>query len=141
MANIPSCSYSDSSSNSANASESYRDAIIKRVKETYNEEIKTSALRFKEANITTQAATGQRLNIEVEVLRKAFNLCGDTIYDLDVENDLLKEQLKEYGDLDIDKMMKLMAYKKSNIELEEKNKRILSRLSQTMDKSRMIDKK
>ena len=103
--------------------------------------MKNNLTKFKEANITTQAAAGQKLTLEVDVLRKALNIFGDTVYDLDFENEALKEKLKDYGDLDPEKLNQIIAYKKSNTEIEDKNKRILSRLNQTMDKSRMIQKK
>ena len=121
--------------------DSYKDIIIKQVKEAYDDELKTNLMKFKEANITTQAAAGQKLTLEVDVLRKALNIFGDTVYDLDLENEALKEKIKDYGDLDLEKLNQIIAYKKSNTEIEDKNKRILSRLNQTMDKSRMIQKK
>lgn len=127
--------------NLSKPSDSYKESIIKQVKQVYNDELKSTIIKFKEANISTQAAAGQRLSVEADVLRKALDIFGDTVYDLDLENEALKEKLKEYGELDIEKLKQLIEYKKSNTELEDKNKRILSRLSLTMDKSKMIQKK
>lgn len=120
---------------------SYKESIINHVKETYIDELKNSVVKFQAANITTQAVAGQKLSVEVDVLRKVLDIFGETVYDLDLENEALREKLNEYGVLDLEKLKQLIEHKKSNTELEDKNKRILSRLNLTIDKSKMIQKK
>ena len=53
---------------------------------------------FNQQSLTTQAKKGEQLESMMPAIKKAFNLMGDGIADLTVENDALKNQIGEYDD-------------------------------------------
>ena len=53
---------------------------------------------FNQQSLTTQAKNGEQLVSMMLAIKKAFNLMGDGIVDLAVENDALKNQIGEYDE-------------------------------------------
>ena len=53
---------------------------------------------FNQQSLTTQAKKGEQLVSMMPAIKKAFNLMGDGIVDLTVENDALKNQIGEYDE-------------------------------------------
>ena len=53
---------------------------------------------FNQQPLTTQAEKGEQLVSLMPAIKKAFNLMGDGIVDLTVENDALKSQIGEYDE-------------------------------------------
>ena len=53
---------------------------------------------FNSESVTTQAKKGEQLVSMMPVLRKAFNLMGDEIVELSVENESLKNQIGDYDE-------------------------------------------
>ena len=54
--------------------------------------------KFNQQSLTTQAKKGEKLVTMMPAIKKAFNLMGDGIVDLTVENDALKNQIGEYDE-------------------------------------------
>ena len=51
---------------------------------------------FNQQSLTTQAKKGEQLVSMMPSIKKAFNLLGDDIVELSVENDALKNQIGKY---------------------------------------------
>ena len=51
---------------------------------------------FNQQSLATQAKKGEQLVSMMPAIKKAFNLFGDDIIELSVENDALKNQIGEY---------------------------------------------
>ena len=51
---------------------------------------------FNQQSLSTQAKKGEQLTSMMLAIKKAFNLLGDDIIDLSVENDTLKNQIGDY---------------------------------------------
>ena len=51
---------------------------------------------FNQQTLTTQAKKGEQLVSMMPAIKKAFNLLGDYIVELSVENDALKNQIGDY---------------------------------------------
>ena len=53
---------------------------------------------FNQQSLTTQAKKGEQLVSMMPAIKKAFNLMGDDIVELNVENETLKNQIGEYDE-------------------------------------------
>ena len=53
---------------------------------------------FNQQSLTTQAKKGEQLASMMPAIKKAFNLMGDDIVELNVENETLKNQIGEYDE-------------------------------------------
>ena len=53
---------------------------------------------FNQQTLTTQAKKGEQLVSMMPAIKKAFNLMGDDIVELSVENESLKNQIGEYDE-------------------------------------------
>ena len=53
---------------------------------------------FKSQSLTTQAKKGEQLVSMMPAIKKAFNLMGDDMVELSVENELLKNQIGDYDE-------------------------------------------
>ena len=51
---------------------------------------------FNQQSLSTQAKKGEQLTSMIPAIKKAFNVLGDDIIELSVENDALKNQIGEY---------------------------------------------
>ena len=86
---------------------------------------------FNQQSLTTQAKKGEQLVSMMPAIKKAFNLMGDGIVDLTVENDALKNQIGEYDE-------KWLQESKANllkdIDNEKRSNLIMSRMKKQMNK-------
>ena len=53
---------------------------------------------FNSQSLTTQAKTGEQLVSKMAAIKKTFNLKGDDIVELSVENESLKNQIGDYDE-------------------------------------------
>ena len=86
---------------------------------------------FNQQSLTTQAKKGEQLVSMMPAIKKAFNLMGDGIVDLTVENDALKNQIGEYDEKWLqESKAKLL----KDIDDEKRSNLIMSRLKKQMNK-------
>jgi hypothetical protein len=93
-------------------------------------EVTKEMQEYSKQSLNTKAELGLNYLHKSKIYEKCINIMGDSIYDLESENQVLK---KEIGDIDqvyIDKKVK--EHKLSND--KNKNNIILSRLKKTMTK-------
>ena len=51
---------------------------------------------FNQQSLSTQAKKGEQLTAMMPAIKKAFNVLGDDLIELSTENDVLKNQIREY---------------------------------------------
>ena len=86
---------------------------------------------FNQQSLTTQAKKGEQLVSMMPAIKKAFNLMGDGIVDLTVENDALKNQIGEYDE----KWLEESKYKMlKEIDDEKRSNLIMTRMKKQMNK-------
>ena len=86
---------------------------------------------FNQQSLTTQAKKGEQLVSMMPAIKKAFNLMGDGIVDLAVENDALKNQIGEYDEKWLqESKAKLL----KDIDDEKRSNLIMSRMKKQMNK-------
>ena len=80
------------------------------------------------------------LYVNQEMFRKAFEIAGDTIYDFHLENGELRAGriTTIYGEIDEEKIRRLVQTKSKNDGNEVKNKIILECIQKTLTKSKAI---
>ena len=82
-------------------------------------------------SLTTQAKKGEQLVSKMPAIKKAFNLMGDGIVDLTVENDALKNQIGEYDEKWLqESKVKLL----KDIDDEKRSNLIMTRMKKQMNK-------
>ena len=90
---------------------------------------------FNQQSSTTQAKKGQQLVSMMPAIKKAFNLLGDDIVELSVENESLKNQIGEYDDKWLqESKVKLL----KEIDDEKRANLIMSRMKKQMNKQNQI---
>ena len=85
---------------------------------------------FNQQSLSTQAKKGEQLTSMMPAIKKAFNLLGDDIIDLSVENDALKNQIGDYDE-------KWLEETKAKLLKDDDEKRailIMSRMKKQMNK-------
>ena len=86
---------------------------------------------FNQQSLTTQAKKGEQLVSMMPAIKKAFNLLGDDIVELSVENESLKNQIGEYDDKWLQEWkVKLL----KEIDDEKRANLIMSRMKKQMNK-------
>ena len=86
---------------------------------------------FNQQSLSTQAKKGEQLTSMMPAIRKTFNVLGDDIIELSVENDALKNQIGDYDQKWLEES-KAKLLKDSN---EEKRANlIMSRMKKQMNK-------
>ena len=86
---------------------------------------------FNQQSLTTQAKKGEQLVSMMPAIKKAFNLMGDGIVDLTVENDALKNQIGEYDEKWLqESKAKLL----KEIDDEKRSNLIMTRMKKQMNK-------
>ena len=86
---------------------------------------------FNQQSLTTQAKKGEQLVSMMPAIKKTFNLMGDGIVDLTVENDALKNQIGEYDEKWLrESKAKLL----KDIDDEKRSNLIMSRMKKQMNK-------
>ena len=88
-------------------------------------------------NTNTQAKMASQFFVKKELFQKAFEIAGDTIDELSLENGGLKVELSKYGEIDEAAVRRFVETKQKNGD-QAKNERILNELRKTMAKSRAI---
>ena len=87
---------------------------------------------FNQQSLTTQAKKGEQLVSMMPAIKKAFNLLGDDIIELSVENDALKNQIGNYDQKWLEESKgKLL----KDINDEERANLIMSRMKKQMNKN------
>ena len=86
---------------------------------------------FNNQSLTTQAKKGEQLASMMPAIKKAFNLMGDDIVELSVENESLKNQI---GDYDEKWLQESKAKLLKDINDEKRANLIMSRMKKQMDK-------
>ena len=87
---------------------------------------------FKQQSLSTQAKKGEQLVSMMPAIKKAFNLSGDDIIELSVENDALKNQI---GDYDQKWLEESKAKLLKDINDEKRANLIMSRMKKQMNKN------
>ena len=87
---------------------------------------------FNQQSLSTQAKKGKQLVSMMLSIKKTFNLLGDDIIELSVENDALKNQI---GDYDQKWLEKSKARLLKDINDEKRANLIMSRMKKQMDKN------
>ena len=86
---------------------------------------------FNQQSLTTQAKKGEQLVSMMPAIKIAFNLMGDGIVDLTVENDALKNQIGEYDEKWLqESKAKLL----KEIDDEKRSNLIMTRMKKQMNK-------
>ena len=86
---------------------------------------------FNQKSLTTQAKKGEQLVSMMPAIKKAFNLMGDGIVDLTVENDALKNQIGEYDQKWLEESKAKLL---KDINDEKRANLIMSRMKKQMNK-------
>ena len=86
---------------------------------------------FNNQSLTTQAKKGEQLVSMMPAIKKAFNLMGDDIVELNVENESLKNQI---GDYDEKWLQESKAKLLKDINDEKRANLIMSRMKKQMNK-------
>ena len=86
---------------------------------------------FNQQSLTTQAKKGEQLVSMIPAIKKAFNLMGDGIVDLTVENDALKNQIGEYDQKWLEESKAKLL---KDINDEKRANLIMSRMKKQMNK-------
>ena len=86
---------------------------------------------FNQQSLSTQAKKGEQLTSMMSAIKKAFNVLGDDIIELSVENDALKNQKGDYDQKWLEESKaKLLKY----INDEKRANLIMSRTKKQMNK-------
>ena len=117
------------------------DLILKQLSndQDFGREIAPGYEEIKHTNINTQAKMTLGLYVDRELYRKAFEIVGETVYDFHSENRGLREELQQYGEIDEEKIRRLVQTKSKNDSNEIKNKIILECFRKTLAKSKAIN--
>ena len=86
---------------------------------------------FNAQSLTTQAKKGEQLVSMMPAIKKAFNLLGDDIVELSVENESLKNQI---GDYDEKWLQESKAKLLKEIDDEKRANLLMSRMKKQMNK-------
>ena len=87
--------------------------------------------KFNQQSLTTEAKKGEQLVSMMPAIKKAFNLMGDDIVELSVENESLKNQIGQYDEKWLQgSKLKLL----KEIDDEKRANLIMSRMKKQMNK-------
>ena len=87
---------------------------------------------FNKQSLSTQAKKGEQLVAMMPCIKKAFNLLGDDIIELNIENNALKNQIGEYDEKWLkESKAKLL----KDIDDEKRANLIMSRMKKQMNKN------
>ena len=90
---------------------------------------------FNQQSLSTQAKKGEQLTSKMPAIKKTFNVLGDDIIELSVENDALKNQT---GDYDEKWLEESKAKLLKDINYEKRANLIMSRMKKQMNKETKI---
>jgi hypothetical protein len=106
----------------------------------FRNDVKLELEKYDSAAIVNQAAAGRTFMFQKEAYRKTILIAGDVIYEQALENDAMRDKLKEYGVYDKQEIDNMVTIKKNNTENPEKNSRILSIVREKMKRNKRINK-
>ena len=86
---------------------------------------------FNQQSLSTQAKKGEMLTAMMPSIKKAFNVLGDDIIELSVENDALKNQIGDYDQKWIEESKAKLL---KDINDEKRANLIMSRMKKQMNK-------
>ena len=86
---------------------------------------------FNQQSLSTQAKKGEQLVSMMPAIKKAFNLLGDDIIELGVENDALKNQIGDYDQKWLEESKTKLL---KDINDEKRANLIMSRMKKQMNK-------
>ena len=105
----------------------------------FKNEIKEEYIAIKNLSPANKIALTPDLFAKFKQYEAALKLAGQTIIDLDIENEALMNQLEKYGKYDPEEIKRTIKF----IELQESNKddhdRLKRRLFQTLNKTKCIN--
>ena len=87
---------------------------------------------FNQQSLSTQAKKGEQLVSMMPAIKKAFNLLGDDIIELSVENDALKNQIDDYNQKWLEESKTKLL---KDINDEKRANLIMSRMKKQMNKN------
>ena len=87
---------------------------------------------FNQQSLTTQAKKGEQLVSMMPAIKKAFNLLGDDIIELSVENNALKNQIGNYDQKWLEESKAKLL---KDINDEKRANLIMSRMKKQMNKN------
>lgn len=103
--------------------------------ENVKKEICSAVQEYNKLDLSTKEAIGRNLLISNKVFTQTMEVMGDTIYDISVENDALRDQI---GKVNEEKVKDFSYQRKAMDTKDDKNKIILNKLSKTLQKSKAI---
>ena len=87
---------------------------------------------FNQQSLSTQAKKGEHLTSMMPAIKKAFNVLGDDIIELSVENDAFKNQIREYDQKWLEESKAKLL---KDINDEKRANLIMSRMKKQMNKN------
>ena len=87
---------------------------------------------FNSQSLSTQAKNGEILTSMMPAIKKAFNVLGDDIIELTVENDTLKNQIGDYNQKWLDESKAKLL---KDINDEKRANKIMARMKKQMNKN------
>ena len=87
---------------------------------------------FNQQSLSTQAKKGEQLVSMMPAIKKAFNLLGDDIIELSVENDALKNQIGDYDQKWIEESKTRLL---KDVDDKKRADLIMSRMKKQMNKN------
>ena len=100
--------------------------------QSVRDDIKQDLKDFNQQSLPTQAKKGEQLVTMMPAIKKAFNLLGDDVIELSVENDALKNQI---GDYDQKWFEESKAKLLKDIDDKKRADLIMSRMKKQMNKN------
>jgi argininosuccinate lyase len=117
--------------------------IIKFVEndKSFRIELKDDFKKLNNMSVINKAELSKQLFIDARKFEKAFEIAGDTIYDLTIENEALTEKLDKIGEYDEKEINDFINNKKAIVSNENKNKVIREQLLKTIQKAKSLTDK
>ena len=103
--------------------------------ENVQKEICYAVQEYSKSDLSTQGAIGKNLLIDNKVFIKTIEVMGDAIYEDELEIEALRTQL---GKVNEEEVKRDIYKRKANDTKDDKNKKILNKLSITLQKSKAI---
>lgn len=91
---------------------------------------------YNEQNLLTKAKMGEELTMELIIRNKAIDIMGDALYDLETENDVLRQEMgHDFDEQWLQKKKKILNEKTSST---EKNQKIIKILKKQCNKMKAL---
>jgi len=99
------------------------------------QQIKADLIEYNKQGLVTQAKKGEELTAIVPVIKQAIQIMGDDIYELGIENEILRDKM---GNVDEKWLSQTKVNIMSKTMIPEKNNYILNRMKNQIAKSRQV---